>query len=161
MALREGECFLVRRVADRGIDKNIGDSRVRGDRLNCDRRSTNRGNEIRNRDPRDIIKIQRLRQRVRDIEEIKQFRQRVRVLELRRDMRVKETESGTIVRDNVNEEEEHPFAIPTPGSTNQSIKRFCRKRDPDSMKTELNPMKKNVRWCKCFLAGLLVKMTSP
>ncbi|KAJ0555488.1 hypothetical protein HanIR_Chr07g0302621 [Helianthus annuus] len=60
MAQREGGCFLDRRVADRGIDKNIGDSRVRGDRLNRDRRSAVRGNEIGNRDPRDIIQIKRL-----------------------------------------------------------------------------------------------------
>ncbi|KAJ0546934.1 hypothetical protein HanIR_Chr08g0366431 [Helianthus annuus] len=122
MALREGECFLVRRVADRGIDKSIGDSRACGDRLNCDRRSACRGNEIRNRDPRDIIKIKRLRQRVQDLEEIKRLRQRVRDLEeikrlcqrvrdleLQRERRVMETESRSIVRDDVNEEEENPF----------------------------------------------------
>ncbi|MFS7950096.1 hypothetical protein Hanom_Chr06g00579321 [Helianthus anomalus] len=122
MALREGECFLVRRVADRGIEKSIGDSRACGDRLNCDRRSAGRGNEIRNRDPRDIIKIKRLRQRVQDLEEIKRlrqrvrdleeinrFRQRVRDLELIRERRVRETESRPILRDNVNEEEENPF----------------------------------------------------
>ncbi|MFS7920276.1 hypothetical protein Hanom_Chr03g00222611 [Helianthus anomalus] len=61
MAQRGGECFLVRRVADRGIDKSIGDSRVHEDRLNCDRRSACRGNEIGNRDPQDIIKIEKLR----------------------------------------------------------------------------------------------------
>ncbi|KAJ0710992.1 hypothetical protein HanOQP8_Chr09g0318841 [Helianthus annuus] len=127
MAQRGGECFLVRRVADRGIDKSIGDSRVRGDRLNYDRRSAGRGNEISHRDPRDIIKIEklrkrvrdleeirRLRQRVRDLEEIRWLRQRVRDLELQREMRVKETESGTIVWDDENEEEEHPFCHPHP-----------------------------------------------
>ncbi|KAJ0508896.1 hypothetical protein HanIR_Chr11g0522511 [Helianthus annuus] len=122
MAQRGGECFLVRRVADRGIDKSIGDSRVRGDRLNCDSRSAGRGNEISYRDPRDIIKIEKLRkrvrdleeirrlcQRVRDLEEIRRLRQRVRDLELQRERRVMETESGPIVRDDVNEEEENPF----------------------------------------------------
>ncbi|KAM0046940.1 hypothetical protein Hdeb2414_s0009g00322541 [Helianthus debilis subsp. tardiflorus] len=122
MALREGECFLVRRVADRGIDRSIGDLRVRGDRLNCDRRSTGRGNEIRNRDPRDIIKIKRLRQRVQDLEEIKRLRQqvqdlkdirrlhqRVRDLELQREMRKTETESSTVVWDEGGDGEEHPF----------------------------------------------------
>ncbi|KAJ0801593.1 hypothetical protein HanPI659440_Chr03g0118981 [Helianthus annuus] len=112
MARREGGCFLVRRVADRGIDKNIGDSRVRGDRLNRDRRSAGRGNEIGNRDPRDIIQIKRLRQRVRDLEEIRRLQQRVRDLEeirrlhqrvrdleLQREMRNTETESNTVVWD--------------------------------------------------------------
>ncbi|MFS7918434.1 hypothetical protein Hanom_Chr03g00201011 [Helianthus anomalus] len=122
MALREGECFLVRRVADRGIDKSIGDSRVRGDRLNCDRRSAGRGNKIRNRDPRDIIKIKRLRQRVQDLEEIKRLRQRVRDLkeirrlhqrvrdlELQWEVRKTETESSTVVWDEGGDGEEHPF----------------------------------------------------
>ncbi|MFS7906728.1 hypothetical protein Hanom_Chr01g00062631 [Helianthus anomalus] len=121
MALREGKCF-VRRVADRGIEKNIGDSRFRGDRLNCDRRSAGRGNEIRNRDPRDIIKIKRLRQRVQDLEEIKRLRQRVRDLKeirrlhqrvrdlkLQREMRKTETESSTVVWDEGGDGEEHPF----------------------------------------------------
>lgn len=30
MALREGKCFLVRRVTNRGIDKNIGGSHTWG-----------------------------------------------------------------------------------------------------------------------------------
>ncbi|KAJ0728150.1 hypothetical protein HanLR1_Chr07g0238321 [Helianthus annuus] len=108
MALREGKCF-VRRVADRGIAKNIGDSRVRGDRLNYDHRSAGRGNEIRNRDPRDIIKIKRLRQRVQDLEEIKRLRQRVRDLELQWEMCKTETKSSTIVWDEGGDGEEHPF----------------------------------------------------
>ncbi|KAJ0534065.1 hypothetical protein HanIR_Chr09g0415581 [Helianthus annuus] len=123
MALREDKCFLVRRVADRGIDKNIGDSCVRGDRLNRDRRSAGRGNETRNRDPRDIIKIKILRQRVRDLEEIKRFRQRVqdleeirrlrqhvRDLELQQEMRKTETESSTIVWDEGGDGEQQPFS---------------------------------------------------
>ncbi|KAJ0430379.1 hypothetical protein HanHA300_Chr17g0668381 [Helianthus annuus] len=122
MALREDKCFLVRRVADRGVEKNIGDSRVRGDRLNCDRRSADRGNEIRNRDPCDINKIKRLRQRVQDLEEIKRLRQRVRDLkeirrlhqrvrdlELQPEMRKTETESSTVVWDEGGDGEEHPF----------------------------------------------------
>ncbi|KAJ0809715.1 hypothetical protein HanPI659440_Chr01g0018491 [Helianthus annuus] len=123
MALHEGECFLVRRVAIRGIDKSIGDSHACGDRLNCDRRSTDRGNEIRNRDPRDIIKIKRLRQqfqdleeikrlrqRVRDLEEIRRLRQRVRDLELQRDTRKTETESSTVVWDEGGDGEQQPFS---------------------------------------------------
>ncbi|MFS7946417.1 hypothetical protein Hanom_Chr06g00536091 [Helianthus anomalus] len=63
MALREGECFLVRRVTDRGIDNNIGDSRAREVQFNRDRRFAGRGNEIGNRDPQDF-EIKRLKQRV-------------------------------------------------------------------------------------------------
>ncbi|KAJ0477400.1 hypothetical protein HanRHA438_Chr13g0605811 [Helianthus annuus] len=58
---------------------------------------------------RDLEEIRRLRQRVRDLEEIRRLRQRVRDLELQRERRVMETESGPIVRDDVNEEEENPF----------------------------------------------------
>ncbi|KAI7727732.1 hypothetical protein M8C21_005991 [Ambrosia artemisiifolia] len=42
----------------------------------------------------------------------KRLRQRVRDLELQRETRVKETKSGSIVWDDVNEEEEHPFRYP-------------------------------------------------
>ncbi|KAJ0713640.1 hypothetical protein HanPI659440_Chr13g0480711 [Helianthus annuus] len=112
MAQREGECFLVRRVADRGIDKSIGDSRVRGDRVNCDRRSAGRGNEIRNRDPRDITKIERLRQQVVvcDLEEVSRLRQRVRDLELQWEMRKTETGSSTVVGDEGDDGEQQPFS---------------------------------------------------
>ncbi|KAJ0439656.1 hypothetical protein HanHA300_Chr16g0627731 [Helianthus annuus] len=122
MALREGKCFLGRRVADRGIDKNICDSRVCGDRLNRDRRSAGRGNEIGNRDPQDVIKIKRLRnrvrdleeikrlqQRVRDLEEIRRLRQRVRDLELQQGMCNTKTELSTIVWDEGGDGEEHSF----------------------------------------------------
>ncbi|KAJ0586640.1 hypothetical protein HanIR_Chr04g0154121 [Helianthus annuus] len=108
MALREGECFLVRRVADRGIGKNIGDSRVRGDRINRYRRFAGRGNENGNRDPRDILKIKRLRQRVRDLElrhEIWQLKQRIR--DLKASSALDETEPERPVRDEYSGEEYH------------------------------------------------------
>ncbi|KAJ0624667.1 hypothetical protein HanIR_Chr01g0045501 [Helianthus annuus] len=110
MALCEGECFLVRRVADRCIDKNIGDSRVRGDRLNRDHRSAGRGNENGNRDPGDILKIKRLRQQVRDLElrhEIQQLKQRIRDLEDSSSW--KETEPEKPVWDELTGDEEHPI----------------------------------------------------
>ncbi|KAD7117439.1 hypothetical protein E3N88_04707 [Mikania micrantha] len=116
MAQREDGCCLVRRFAYRGIHKNIGGSRAREDRFTRDRRFADRGNEIRSRDPRDILKIKRLRQRVRDLEiqqEIKRLRQRVRNLELKREMRKTETESSTVVRDEGDGGEQQPFS-PSP-----------------------------------------------
>ncbi|MFS7954011.1 hypothetical protein Hanom_Chr07g00625311 [Helianthus anomalus] len=145
MALHEGKCFLVRRVADRDIDKNIGDSRVRGDRLNCDRKSAWRLNEIGNRDPWDIIKIKRLRQRVRDLEEIRRLHQRVRDLELQRQMRKTETESSTVVWDEGGDEEEHSFSRDQHRFYEPIYQEFLWKTNLFSMMTGLNPMRKNVR----------------
>ncbi|KAM0064772.1 hypothetical protein Hdeb2414_s0003g00106971 [Helianthus debilis subsp. tardiflorus] len=87
---------LVRRTAGRGnnrVDSNPWDLKIK---------------RLRQR-VRDLEEIQRLRQRIRDLEGIKRLRQRVKDLELQRDRRIKETESGRVVRNDVNEEEEHPF----------------------------------------------------
>ncbi|KAJ0705424.1 hypothetical protein HanPI659440_Chr14g0573311 [Helianthus annuus] len=125
MARREGEYLFARRVADRGNDMSVFYSRARGEDRHPTRRVADRGSDGIYLDPRDL-KIKRLRQlvrdleeikrlrRVRDLEDIKRLRQRVRDLELKREMRVKETESETIVRDDVNEEEEYPFDHPHP-----------------------------------------------
>ncbi|KAJ0855839.1 hypothetical protein HanRHA438_Chr14g0677711 [Helianthus annuus] len=121
MAQREGEYLFARRVADRGNDMSVFSSRARGEDRHPTRRVADRGSDRVYLDPRDLKierlrqrvrdleEIRRLRQRVRDLEEIRRLQQRVRDLELKWEMRVKETESGTIVRDDVNEEEEHPF----------------------------------------------------
>ncbi|MFS7920278.1 hypothetical protein Hanom_Chr03g00222631 [Helianthus anomalus] len=63
---------------------------------------------------RDLEDIKRLRQLVRDLEEIRRLRQRVRDLDLQRERRIMETQSGPIVRDDVNEEEENPFGCYPP-----------------------------------------------
>ncbi|XP_076886941.1 uncharacterized protein LOC143536957 [Bidens hawaiensis] len=54
--------------------------------------------------------IKRLRQRVRDLEEIRRLRQRVQDLELKREMFNTETESSTVVWDEGDDGEEHPFS---------------------------------------------------
>ncbi|KAJ0948727.1 hypothetical protein HanRHA438_Chr01g0030921 [Helianthus annuus] len=108
MAQREGECFLVRRVADRGIDKNIGDSRARGEDRSPVRRTADRGNDKADSEPRDL-KIKRIRQRVRDLElqnEIRQLKQRIRDLEDSSSW--KETEPEEPVGDELSDDEEHP-----------------------------------------------------
>ncbi|KAJ0925046.1 hypothetical protein HanRHA438_Chr04g0155181 [Helianthus annuus] len=108
MAQREGKCFLVRRVADRGIDKNIGDSRARGEDRCPVRRIADRGNGKADSDPRDL-KIKRLRQRVRDLElqiEIRQLKQMIR--DLKDSSSWKETEPDEAVRDELSDDEEHP-----------------------------------------------------
>ncbi|KAJ0711542.1 hypothetical protein HanOQP8_Chr09g0325031 [Helianthus annuus] len=121
MALRGRRCLLDRRFADRGNDRSMFVSCARGEDRHAVRRTADRGNDRVDSNPRDLkIKrlrqrvrdleeIQRLRQRVRDLKEIKRIRQRVQDLELQRDRRIKETESGRVVRNDVNEEEEHPF----------------------------------------------------
>ncbi|KAM0020464.1 hypothetical protein Hdeb2414_s0025g00667421 [Helianthus debilis subsp. tardiflorus] len=122
MALREGECFLVRRVADRGTDKNIGGSCARGEDRRHVRRTADRGNDRVDPDSwdlkikrlrqrvRDLEEIRRLRQRVRDLEEIKRLRQRVRDLDLQQEMRKTETELSTIVWDEGGDGEQQPFS---------------------------------------------------
>ncbi|MFS7980611.1 hypothetical protein Hanom_Chr10g00941411 [Helianthus anomalus] len=125
MALREGECFLVRRVADRGIDKNIGGSRAREEDRRPVRRTADRGNDKVDSDSWDL-KIKRLRQR------IKRLRQRVRDLELRRETRIKETESGTIDWDDVNEEEEHPLCHTHPRFFEPIYQECLTDDEPDS-----------------------------
>ncbi|MFS7922731.1 hypothetical protein Hanom_Chr03g00252441 [Helianthus anomalus] len=109
MARRGDEDVLARRVADRGNGMSVFHSRARGEDRRPVRRTADRGNDrvvsdswdlkikrLRQR-VRDLEEIKRLRQRVQDLEEIKRLRQRVRDLELRREIGVKETESGTIV----------------------------------------------------------------
>ncbi|MFS7996610.1 hypothetical protein Hanom_Chr12g01131911 [Helianthus anomalus] len=137
MARRDNDYSRVRRIADRGNGRDGLDSRARGEDRRHVRRTADRGNDRVDSDPRDLEQIKRLRQRVRDLEEIKRLRQRVRDLkkikrlrqrvrdlELQRERRVMETESGPIVRDDVNEEDNRS-AVTHPGSTNQSIKRIC------------------------------------
>nr|GEW93715.1 retrovirus-related Pol polyprotein from transposon TNT 1-94 [Tanacetum cinerariifolium] len=100
--------YRIRRIADRGNEKDGPDSRARGDHFYHNRRSADRGNEKVDRDPGNISEIKGLRRRVRDLEiqhEIRQIRKRIRELELQREMR-KETESRYVVWDDVNEEEE-------------------------------------------------------
>nr|GEZ20247.1 RNA-directed DNA polymerase, eukaryota, reverse transcriptase zinc-binding domain protein [Tanacetum cinerariifolium] len=102
--------YRIRRIADRGNEEDGHDSRARGDRFYHNRRSADRGNKKVDRYPGNISKIKGLRRRVRNLEiqyEIRQIRKRIRELELQREMR-KETESRYVVRDDVNEEEEHP-----------------------------------------------------
>nr|GEU98855.1 putative glycoside hydrolase, family 32 [Tanacetum cinerariifolium] len=80
------------------------------------RRIADRGNEKDGPDSRNISEIKGLWRRVRDLEiqhEIRQIRKRIRELELQREMR-KETESRYVVRDDVNEKEDILRLIPTP-----------------------------------------------
>ncbi|KAM0062008.1 hypothetical protein Hdeb2414_s0004g00143001 [Helianthus debilis subsp. tardiflorus] len=121
MAQCEGKCFLVRRFADRGIEKNIGDSRVHGEDRHPTRRVADRGSGGVYLDPgdlkikrlqqrvRDLEEIRRLRQRVPDLEEIRRLRQRVQDLEVQQEMSKAETESSTVVWDEGDDGEEHPF----------------------------------------------------
>ncbi|KAJ0501688.1 hypothetical protein HanRHA438_Chr11g0505211 [Helianthus annuus] len=144
MARREGEYLFARRVADRGNDMSVFYSRACGEDRHPTRRVADRGSDGLYLDPRDLkIKrlrqrvrdleeIKRLRQRVRDLEEIKRLRQRVRDLELQREMRVKETESGTVIRDDVNEEEEYPFGHPHPRFYEPIYQESLTDDEPDS-----------------------------
>nr|GFD02654.1 nucleotide-binding alpha-beta plait domain-containing protein [Tanacetum cinerariifolium] len=102
--------YRIRRIAERGNEKDGPDSRARGDRFYHNRRSADRGNKKVDRDPENISEIKGLWRRVRDVEiqhEIRQIRKRIRELELQREM-MKETESRYVVQDDVNEEEEYP-----------------------------------------------------
>ncbi|KAJ0728149.1 hypothetical protein HanLR1_Chr07g0238311 [Helianthus annuus] len=167
MAQRESGCFLARRVADRGIDKNIGDSRVRGDRLNRDRRSAGRGNEIGNCDPRDIIQIKRLRQRVgdleeikrlqqriRDLEEIRRLHQRVRDLELQREMRNMETESSTVVWDKGGDREQQPCSRHPHRFSEPTYPDFPSENQPQD---EIEPDEEECSFVRKVLSGITVQ----
>ncbi|KAJ0580859.1 hypothetical protein HanHA300_Chr04g0134181 [Helianthus annuus] len=126
MARCDRDYSCNRRVADRGNDRVGPDSHARGEDRHLTRRIADRGSGRVGVDSRDFeIKrlrqrvldlevIKRLTQRVQDLEEIKRLCQRVRDLELRWEIRFKETESGTIVWDDVNEEGMHPFCYPHP-----------------------------------------------
>nr|GFB39588.1 reverse transcriptase domain-containing protein [Tanacetum cinerariifolium] len=103
-------------------------------------RTADRGNDVEQRDPRDI-EIERLQQRIRDLEiqhEIRQIRKRIRELELQPEMR-KETESRYVVRD-----EEHPSFDSYPRSFEPIYPDFFRKTNTGSMKTRLILMKASV-----------------
>ncbi|KAK1433357.1 hypothetical protein QVD17_10267 [Tagetes erecta] len=93
MALCEDECFLVRRFAAGGIDKNIGDSHAGGkDRYSICRVAARGSNGV-YPDPRNL-KIKRLRKRVQDLEVSSTW---------------KETEPEEPVGDELTGDEEHPI----------------------------------------------------
>ncbi|KAK1415880.1 hypothetical protein QVD17_31668 [Tagetes erecta] len=92
MALCEDECFLVRRFAAGGIDKNIGDSHAGGkDRYSICRVAARGSNGV-YPDPRDL-KIKRLQKRVQDLEVSSTW---------------KETKPEEPVEDELTGDEEHP-----------------------------------------------------
>ncbi|KAJ0912881.1 hypothetical protein HanRHA438_Chr06g0279271 [Helianthus annuus] len=114
----------------------------------------NGDNEIGNRDPQDF-EIKRLKRRVLDLElqqEIKRLRQRIWHLELQQDTCKTKTESSTIVGDEGGDGEQQLFSRHPHRFYN---KRICRRKNPDSMKTGLNLMRKNARLCGRFLTEVL------